>query len=53
MLSYATKKTSVANVDSVFPLLITKKAESNKNKTILVIMPIGIPGMGKTTFIET
>jgi hypothetical protein len=26
---------------------------SNGSKTILVIMPVGIPGMGKSTFIET
>ena len=26
---------------------------SGSTKTILVIMPVGIPGMGKSTFIET
>lgn len=28
-------------------------SSSNGSKTILVIMPVGIPGMGKSTFIET
>ena len=34
-------------------LTFASSTSSIKNKTILVIIPIGIPGMGKSTFIDT
>jgi signal recognition particle GTPase len=43
--------------ESAAPLNISRlnssSAGGHRQKTIIVIMPVGIPGMGKSTFIET
>jgi hypothetical protein len=42
-------------VNKVEPMQFINKTTGggHKQKTIIVIMPVGIPGMGKSTFVET
>jgi ribosome biogenesis GTPase A len=42
-------------VNKVEPMQFINKMTGggHKQKTIIVIMPVGIPGMGKSTFVET